>query len=135
MRGRKKAERRAIARSFVAKAVYNMPTTRYLIDRLACDDKLLRICGWERRNQIPSESTFSRAFAEFALTQLPTRVHASVIENNLSDEIIGHISRDSTEIEAREKPVKKKSPKLNPAPRRKEVVLRKAKSVQKPCLD
>lgn len=119
LRGRKKAERRAIARSFVAKAVYNMPTTRYLIDRLACDDKLLRICGWERRNQIPSESTFSRAFAEFALTQLPTRVHASVIENNLSDEIIGHISRDSTEIEAREKPVKKTISKVESGPKKK----------------
>jgi len=28
-------ERAAIARSFVAKAVYNMPTTRALLDRLA----------------------------------------------------------------------------------------------------
>lgn len=105
--GRNRKERAAIARAFVAKAVYNMPTTRYLLDRLSSDQKLLRICGWEKGGDIPSESTFSRAFAEFSMTQLPTRVHEAMINGTVSNVVVGHISRDSTEIEGREKPAKK----------------------------
>lgn len=105
--GRPLKERAAIARAFVAKAVYNMPTTRALLDRLACDRKMRCICGWEQKSDIPSESTFSRAFAEFSQTQLPVYVHQALISRNLSEEIICHISRDSTEIEAREKPRKR----------------------------
>jgi hypothetical protein len=105
--GRTLKERAAIARAYVAKAFYNMPTTRCLLDRLANDEKLRRICGWERAADIPSESTFSRAFAEFSLTQLPVRVHAALISDTVSSVIVGHLSRDSTEIESREKPVKK----------------------------
>jgi hypothetical protein len=104
--GRNAKERAAIARAFVAKAVYNMPTTRYLLDRLSSDRKLLRICGWERTGDVPSEWTFSRAFAEFSATQLPTRVHEAMIKATVSNVIVGHISRDSTEIQGREKPVK-----------------------------
>ena len=104
--GRPPKERAAIARAFVAKAIYNMPTTRALLDRLASDKKLRRICGWEHKGEIPSESTFSRAFAEFSESQLPAYVHQVLIKDKLSGEIIGHISRDATEIEAREKPEK-----------------------------
>ena len=104
--GRPPKERAAIARAFVAKAVYNMPTTRDLLDRLACEKKLRRICGWEQKAGIPSESTFSRAFAEFSESQLPACVHQALISKNLSEDIVGHISRDSTEVEAREKPQK-----------------------------
>jgi transposase len=106
LRGRPPKERAAVARAFVAKAVYNMPTTRALLDRLASDKKLRRICGWEQKGGIPSESTFSRAFAEFSESQLPALVHQAMISENLSEDIISHISRDATEIEAREKPSK-----------------------------
>jgi len=106
LRGRPPKERAAVARAFVAKAIYNMPTTRALLDRLACDKKLRRICGWEQKGDIPSESTFSRAFAEFSESQLPALVHQAMINENLSEDIISHISRDATEIEAREKPPK-----------------------------
>jgi hypothetical protein len=113
--GRNRKERAAIARAFVAKAVYNMPTTRYLLDRLSSDQKLLRICGWEKHGDIPSESTFSRAFTEFAITQLPTRVHEAMINGTVSNVIVGHLSRDSTEIEGREKPAKKETEAENKA--------------------
>ena len=106
LRGRPPKERAAVARAFVAKAVYNMPTTRALLDRLACDKKLRRICGWEQKGEIPSESTFSRAFAEFSESQLPAYVHQVMISENLSEDIVSHISRDATEIEVREKPPK-----------------------------
>jgi Transposase DDE domain/Transposase domain (DUF772) len=102
--GRPQKTRAAIARSFIAKMVYNLETTTFLLERLETDKNLRRICGWESRKQLPSESTFSRAFAEFANSELPQQVHKALIENTLSDEIILHNSRDSTAIEAREKP-------------------------------
>jgi len=105
--GRPPKDRSAIARAFVAKMIYNMPTTRLLLDRLATDSALRRICGWERLNDIPDESIFSRAFAEFSASQLPERVHAAFIKESYANEIVGHNSRDSTAIEAREKSIKK----------------------------
>jgi hypothetical protein len=51
--GRPPQDRTAIARAFVAKTVYNMPTTRGLLDRLETDSALRRICGWERKNDVP----------------------------------------------------------------------------------
>ena len=81
--GRPLKERTAISRAFFAKAGYNMPTTRGLLERLSSDSKLRRICGWARKGEIPSESTFSRAFAEFSETQLPERVHAALVKDSL----------------------------------------------------
>jgi hypothetical protein len=108
--GRPLEDRIAIARAFVTKMVYDMTSTRVLLDRLASDPTIRRLCGWERREDVPSEATFSRAFAEFAESRLPERVHQALIEQHLGDQIIGHISRDSTAINAREKPEKKVSP-------------------------
>jgi hypothetical protein len=105
--GRPAKDRTAIARAFVAKMVYNQPTTRALLDRLSTDSALRRICGWERKNDVPDEWTFSRAFAEFSSSRLPERVHEALIKKSYATELVGHISRDSTAIEAREKPVKK----------------------------
>jgi len=68
---------------------------------------LRRILGWERCAQVPSEATFSRAFAEFAQGELPDKMHAALIERALGGRIIGAIARDATEIKAREKPVEK----------------------------
>src|SRR4030042_4281604 len=55
LRGRPQKERAAIARALLAKSVYNMATTRTLLDRLACDKQLRRICGWEQKSEGPSE--------------------------------------------------------------------------------
>lgn len=115
--GRPLSDRAALARAFVAKMVYLLPTTRALLDRLACDIALRRICGWEKPAEVPSESTFSRAFDEFAHAQLPQRVHEALIQRTQGERLVGHLSRDATEIEAREKPVVK--PKPEPAPQRK----------------
>ena len=54
-RGRSPEDRPQIARAFVAKAVLAIPTTAALIERLAVDRTLRRICGWERRSDLPSE--------------------------------------------------------------------------------
>lgn len=102
--GRPSNGRYALARAFVAKAILNIPMTNMLVERLQADKQLRRICGWESRGSVPSESTFSRAFAEFSRIGLPARVHEILIKETLQDRLIGHISRDSTKIEAREKP-------------------------------
>jgi len=105
--GRPQEDRRAIARAFVAKAVYNIETTRQLLERLASDARLRRLCGWERQSALPSEATFSRAFAEFAQSQLPAVMHAALIEKYERPRLVGHISRDATAIEARERAARK----------------------------
>jgi len=56
---------------------------------------------------VPSAATFSRAFAAFAETALPSRLHEALIKESHADRLVGHISRDSTAIAAREKPVAK----------------------------
>ena len=104
--GRPAKDRRAIARAFVAKAVYNMSTTRQLLERLSADISWRRICGWESRREIPHESQFSRAFAEFAATELPQRLQDALIAATQEERPIGHLSRDSTEMESREKPLR-----------------------------
>src|SRR4051794_21643265 len=117
--GRPPAERAALARSFIAKAVFNLPTTRLLIDMLSADKTLRRLCGWQRAGEVPSESTFSRAFAEFADGALPSRLHDALVEETHADRLVGHIARDSTAIEAREKPVTSAEPKPPAQPKRK----------------
>ncbi|MDQ7058173.1 MAG: transposase [Ghiorsea sp.] len=95
MTGRPPANRVAIARAFV--------------ERLKSDKTLRRICGWEAQYQVPDESTFSRANAEFSASRLPERAHEMLIVKKYTKEIIGHLSKDSTAIHAREKPAKKEA--------------------------
>lgn len=110
--GRPPHDRSALANAFVAKTVLNLPTTVGLIERLAIDRALRRICGFPLWKRLPNESTFSRAFAEFSEDRLAERVYAALIEGQLGKAIIGHISRDGTAIEAREKPAKKDQDKV-----------------------
>lgn len=128
--GRRRTDRQAIARAFVAKALYNEPTTKLFLERLRADESLRRICGWQRRNEVPSESTFSRAFAEFAATSLTDRVHDSCVNEYLGDDPVWHVSRDSTQIDGREKPVLK--PKKEPAPKHKRGRPKKGENRPKP---
>jgi hypothetical protein len=101
--GRPSKERLAIASAFVAKAVYGFTTTRQLLEALQRDDHLRRLCGWNSARQVPHEATFSRAFHEFARMELPQFVHEALIRQTQQDRLIGHIARDATAIEARER--------------------------------
>jgi len=101
--GRPSKDRLAIARAFVAKAVYGFGLTRQLLSALHSDAQLRQICGWKEARQVPHESCFSRAFAEFAAMELPQFVHEALIRETQQDRLIGHIARDSTAIEARER--------------------------------
>ena len=82
-RGRPLKDRAALARAFLAKAVLDVPTTRALVERLRTEGLLRRLCGWEAAGGVPSEATFSRAFAEFAASDLPGRLHEALLDRTL----------------------------------------------------
>jgi len=65
-----------------------------LIERLVADKNIRIMCGWEYPGQVPSESTFSRAFAEFADSGLTNKVHEALAFEHLSDDVVWHVSRD-----------------------------------------
>lgn len=115
--GRPAKDRQALASAFMAKSVYGLQTTRQLLERLHVDRQLRCLCGWTSARQIPHESTFSRAFQEFAETELAQRLHEALIVHTQQGRLIGHIARDSTAIEARER--------MHAAPRRKAKTKRK----------
>ena len=108
--GRPPFERAWLANAFVAKAVLGLTTTVGLIERLMIDRALRRICGFPLHKTLPSEATFSRAFDEFAEGGLSQRVHEALIKEHLGDQLIGHLNRDGTAIEARERPSRKETP-------------------------
>lgn len=105
--GRPPHDRAALASAFVAKSVLGFSTTKGLIERLTIDRALRRICGFAMWKRLPDESTFSRAFAEFAADGLAERAHAALVKGTFGERLIGHISRDGTAIESRERPQKK----------------------------
>ena len=77
--GRPLCERVNLARAFIAKAHWDIPTTRALVERLKVDRPIRNLCGWVLPGEIPSESTFSRAFAEFAESNIPRQIHKGII--------------------------------------------------------
>src|SRR5205085_8607303 len=113
-------DRRALARAFLAKACFDFPTTEALIERLQVDAVLRQLCGWEKRREVPSASTFSRAFAELARTGLLDQVHEALVAKYAGDTLFWHLSRDSTAIVARERvqpnPDKAAAPAADPHP-------------------
>ena len=100
-------DREEMARAFVAKSVYNIQTTRELIERLKIDKTLRMLCGWRYPTQLPSESKFSRVFNEFSRQRIANKAHNMFIEKYLREVLFLYGSSDSTAIELREKPVKK----------------------------
>lgn len=117
--GRKRDDRANLAKAFIAKAVYNFETSKILIEHLRGCKNLRRLCGWENKFEIPSESTFSRAFSEFSEGRLSQKIHEAMVEKHCGSKLAGHVSRDSTAIEAREKPQKKEHKDNHLQPKRK----------------
>ena len=133
-RGRPAHNRANILRSFVAKAVFGLPHTRALLDRLQSDSALRRICGWESAGSVPDETVFSRAFVEFAAAEVPQRVHAALIKRSYAEQVVGHISRDSTAIVAREKDQSKHKTKRPRASRSKNRTPEQMTRIERQCL-
>lgn len=117
--GRKKKPRVDFAKAFVAKAVYGFGTTKLLIEHLAGCGTLRRLCGWERKQDLPCEATFSNAFAEFAAKGLGDAVHQAMVRRHYGGKLAGHISRDATAVAAREKAAAKPEKEKKDRPRRK----------------
>jgi hypothetical protein len=107
-KGRPAKDRQSLATAFLAKSILGLQTTRQLLERLQADRTLRLLCGWNSVAHLPHESTFSRAFAEFSQTELPQQLHQFLIQDSYrkdtpASELVGHIARDSTAIEARER--------------------------------
>jgi hypothetical protein len=91
--GRKRHDRRALARAFVAKVVYNHPFICFTREAVLTSRGLRRICGYGRRCDTLSESVFSRAFTEFAEMRLDDKVHEAMVEKFVKAGLVGHISQ------------------------------------------
>ena len=115
--GRPAHEWALIGRAFVAKAVLGLTSTRDLISRLKVDENLRRLCGWQN-GQVPSESTFSRVFAQFATLNMPERIHGILIREHVGGALVENSSIDGSALEGREKAVRKKEPKKRPPKKR-----------------
>ena len=94
-------DREEIARAFIAKSVYNMQTTRDLIDRLKSDRVLRVLCGWRYKTDIPSESKFSRVFKELSDLKIAEKTHEQFVKEYLSDTLFMYNASDSTKIPLR----------------------------------
>ena len=108
--GRKRKSRLSLLKAFVAKSVFGYQNTKIMIENVKGNPTIRRLCGWERECDVPSGPTFSRAFSEFAESELPQKIHEGIVKKYLGEKLVGHISRDSTAIDAREKAIKKEKP-------------------------
>jgi len=104
-RGRIPYEDQPFFRAAIGKSFLQIPTTDKLIDRLHADANFKRICGFPR---VPSAATFSRRFATFAEIAVMDQTLNAMVRRHLEGRLIGHILRDSTANEAREKPQNRK---------------------------
>ena len=80
--GRCMKSREKMFRAFVLKSVYDLPTTKVLIENFKGNATWRQLCGWEYSSQVPSEATFSRAFSEFAKLNLLGKMHGTVVDAN-----------------------------------------------------
>jgi len=110
-------DREEIARAFIAKSVYNIQTTRDLIERLHIDRTLRILCGWRYKSDIPSESKFSRVFRELSELEIAQKTHECFIANYLKEKIFFYNATDATKIPLREKAVKVEKEELKPRKR------------------
>jgi hypothetical protein len=108
--GRPLNDRAALTRAFVAKALMGMPTTSMLIERLSVDKQLRRLCGWERPGQGAGRVDVLSSFRPICDLRAAEPAHEMLIKRRHKDRLVGHLSRDATAIEAREKPVKVAAP-------------------------
>ena len=104
-RGRLPYEDQPMIRAFLAKPFFKIDTASGLLHRLKSDSSLRKICGF---TCIPSAATFSRRMKEFADRHIMEQTLYPMVSRYHADRIGGDISRDSTAITAREKPVNKK---------------------------
>jgi hypothetical protein len=116
-RGRPRKERGPIARALVAKALYNLPHTDLLIEMLTSSLPCGASVAGSARVTFPVPPPFRAPLPSSPLAGLGDRVHAALVEEHIEGQVVMHLSRDATEISAREKAVPK--PKAQPPPKKK----------------
>ena len=114
--GRPLNSRIAIAKAFIYKATFNIPTTKELVRQLHAEPVARRLCGWSSAGQIPSETGFSNANKEFAERGFSEKWFEDVVVKNHGDLHVDTISYDSAPIKVRAKAanVKRELAKLEP---------------------
>ena len=101
--GRPPTSRISIFKMLVLKAQRNYVNTKETLKTVRLSPVLRRLCGWESVGDIPSESTVSRAFNQFAQDEIATVLHSEFVTSALGRNGIFHLSHDSSAIDAREK--------------------------------
>lgn len=101
--GHPPSSRVAIFKMLVLKALRNFPTTKDTLLIIRQSPVLRRLCGWESVADVPSESTVSRAYDQFAQDEIASLVHADFVQAALGRNGVFHVSHDSSAIDAREK--------------------------------
>jgi transposase len=104
-RGRRPYENTPILEAYLAKSFFQIETNSELRRRLRNDTSLRKICGFAG---IPSPATFSRRLKAFSDHHLLEQTLYQMVRAYHSGILVGHISRDSTAILAREKPINRK---------------------------
>ena len=97
-------ERAWLVHAYIAKGVYQFSTTEAVVVALKANPTLRRLCGWEKASEVPSVSTFSRAFAQFAADELPQKVHEALVKLHCGPKLVGHASHDATAVSVPERP-------------------------------
>lgn len=100
--------------AFLAMQVYQFATREALVDAIRARPTLRRLCGWDSVGEVPSLSTFCRAFGQFAQDGLVQTIHQRLVEKHCGPKLAGHVSRDSTAVAVRERPAP--GSKVAPAP-------------------
>jgi hypothetical protein len=72
------------------------------------------LCGWRYKNDIPSESKFSRVFKELSALKIAQKTHEQFVKEYLRDTLFFYNASDATKIPLREKPVKVEKEKFKP---------------------
>ena len=108
--GRPIEHRHRFVIAFIAKALWNIAQTNTFIEYLKIDKVLRSICGFDERNfLLPSESTFSRAFAEISKSQVGEKLMEYIVKVHCGNTLHEHVSIDGSAIAVAEKatPVEK----------------------------
>ena len=130
--GRPASDRQAVARAFLAKFVLGYTTTEALIDHLRMCSDLRTLCGFPTLQSVPSSATFSRIFAVFARIDLGEIILKAMAAKFAETAKVENISRDSTPLPAREKPVSGVKPVASDKPKRKRGRPKKGELVDPP---
>ena len=98
--GRPEEDRAALARAFIAKAVFDsLPTTRALIERLEVDGRLSAAVRLERcRPASERGDVFAGLFRVCREPSCRRRLHETLIARTMDGHLVEHISRDATAI-------------------------------------